>query len=311
MASMLNENEVKENTLTLRSGNALLAIIPEVGGCITRYCLKTEEQVLDLMRPATHAGLVAADPLELSCFPLIPFSNRIRNGRFTFQGKQIKMPPNFSPEVHTIHGHGWKVPWTVSEVKENRAVLAYQHFADAWPFPYLARQVFELNGSSLTLTLQITNNGKSAMPAGIGFHPYFVRTPLATITAKTERMWINDSENMPLSLEQPEEIKLLNHGFEVKQKTLDNLFCGWNREALISWPEWHAALKITADAPLDYLVIFTPPEENFFCVEPVSHVTDAFNLLENESAAHGAKILLPDEVLEGKICFVPELDYIN
>jgi len=311
MASMLNENEVKENTLTLRSGNALLAIIPEVGGCITRYCLKTEEQVLDLMRPATHAGLVAADPLELSCFPLIPFSNRIRNGRFTFQGKQIKMPPNFSPEVHTIHGHGWKVPWTVSEVKENRAVLAYQHFADAWPFPYLARQVFELNGSSLTLTLQITNNGKSAMPAGIGLHPYFVRTPLATITAKTERMWINDSENMPLSLEQPEEIKLLNHGFEVKQKTLDNLFCGWNREALISWPEWHAALKITADAPLDYLVIFTPPEENFFCVEPVSHVTDAFNLLENESSAHGAKILLPDEVLEGKICFVPELDYIN
>ena len=307
MASMLNENEVKENTLTLRSGNALLAIIPEVGGCITRYCLKTEEQVLDLMRPATHAGLAAADPLELSCFPLIPFSNRIRNGRFTFQGNQIKMPPNFSPEVHTIHGHGWKVPWTVSEVKENRAVLAYQHFADAWPFPYLARQVFELNGSSLTLTLQITNNGKSAMPAGIGFHPYFVRTPLATITAKTERMWINDFENMPLSLEQPEEIKLLNHGFEVKQKTLDNLFCGWNREVLISWPEWHAALKISAEAPLDFLVIFTPQDEDYFCVEPVSHVTDAFNLLDRGDSGTGAKILLPDEIFEAKISFVPEL----
>ena len=51
MARMLNVNEVKEKILTLRSGNALLAIIPEVGGCITRYCLKTEEQVLELMRP--------------------------------------------------------------------------------------------------------------------------------------------------------------------------------------------------------------------------------------------------------------------
>ena len=63
MASMLNENEVKEKILNLRSGNTLLAIMPEVGGCITRYCLKTEEQVLELMRPATQAGLSAKDPL--------------------------------------------------------------------------------------------------------------------------------------------------------------------------------------------------------------------------------------------------------
>jgi len=86
---MLNENEVKEKIITLRSGNAKLAIIPEVGACITRYCLKTEEQVLELMRPGTQAGITAEDPLEMGCFPLIPFSSRIRNGRFSFQGKQI------------------------------------------------------------------------------------------------------------------------------------------------------------------------------------------------------------------------------
>ena len=141
---MLSVNEVKEKILTLRSGNALLAIIPEVGGCITRYCLKTEEQVLEFMRPSIQVRLAAEDPTEMSCFPLIPFSNRIRNGLFSFQGKQIKMLTNFPPEVHTIHGHGWKAPWTVSEVKENRAVLAYQHFPNEWPFSYLARQVFDL-----------------------------------------------------------------------------------------------------------------------------------------------------------------------
>ena len=108
--------------------------MPEVGGCITRYCLKTEEQVLELMRPATQAGLSVKDPLKMGCFPLIPFSNRIHTGRFSFQGKQIKMPPNFTPEIHTIHGQGWKAPWTVCEVEENRAVIAYQHFPDEWPF---------------------------------------------------------------------------------------------------------------------------------------------------------------------------------
>ena len=139
------------------------------------------------MRPATQAGRSANDPLEKGCFLLIHFSNRIHNGRFSFQGKQIKMPPNFPWEVHTIHGQDLKAPWTVYEVEENRAVIAYQYFPDEWSFPYLARQIFELNGPSLTVTLQITNSGKTEMPSGMGLHPYFVRTPLAIITVKRKR----------------------------------------------------------------------------------------------------------------------------
>ena len=244
----------------------------------------------------------------MSCFPLITFSNRIRNGRFSFQGKQIKMLTNFPTEVHTIHGHGWKAPWTVSEVKENRAVLAYQHFPNEWPFSYLARQVFDLEESSLTVTLQINNTGNSAMPVGMGLHPYFVRTLQASITAKTEKMWINDSETMTLRLESVPETKMLNQGLSVTQNILDNLFTGWNREVLISWPEWNANLRIIAESPLDFMVIYTPTDADIFCVEPVSNVTDAFNMLARGEFGHGTKTLLPGELIEGKICFVPELN---
>ena len=130
---MLNQNEVKEKILTLRSGNALLAIIPEVGGYITRYCLKNKEQILELMRPATTSGLAAKNQWGMGSFPMVPFSNRIRNGRFSFQGQHIKMSPNFPPEAHTIHGHGWKAPWTVTKVEENRAMIEYRHFPDERP----------------------------------------------------------------------------------------------------------------------------------------------------------------------------------
>ena len=47
---------------------------------------------------------------------------------------------------------------------------------------------------------------------------------------------------------------------------------------LISWLEWKAVLKISAEVPLDFMVIITPQDEDYFCVEPVSHVSDAFNL---------------------------------
>ena len=51
------EIEAKENILTLPAGNALLEIIPEVGGSITRYCLVSEEQTFNFLRPASHTGL--------------------------------------------------------------------------------------------------------------------------------------------------------------------------------------------------------------------------------------------------------------
>ena len=35
---------------------------------------------------------------------------------------------------------------------------------------------------------------------------------------------------------------------------------------------------MTAELPLDFLTVYTPPGRPFFCVEPVSHATDAVNL---------------------------------
>ena len=75
------EKETKGSVLTLNYGNALLEILPEVGGCITRYCLG-KKQTLELLSPATQAGLAAKDPLEMANSPLIHFSNRIHKGRF-------------------------------------------------------------------------------------------------------------------------------------------------------------------------------------------------------------------------------------
>ena len=109
-------------------------------------------------------------------------------------------------------------------------------------------------------------------------------------------MWINDAETMPLCVwsrfQKPE---LLNQGLSVNQNALDNLFTGWNREVLISWPEWNANLRIITDTPLDFMVIYTPTNADYFCVEPVSNVTDAFNMLARGDSGHGTKILASEE----------------
>jgi aldose 1-epimerase len=57
-----------------------------------------------------------------------------------------------------------------------------------------------------------------------------------------------------------------------------------------------------AGEPLfDHLVVYVPPGQDFFCVEPVSHVNDGFNLLEHGVAGTGVLVLKPGKRLAGGV----------
>jgi aldose 1-epimerase len=53
--------------------------------------------------------------------------------------------------------------------------------------------------------------------------------------------------------------------------------------------------------PLDFLVVYTPPGRPFFCAEPVSHITDAFNLVAAGRTDTGARSLAAGETLRAKV----------
>jgi aldose 1-epimerase len=52
-----------------------------------------------------------------------------------------------------------------------------------------------------------------------------------------------------------------------------------------------------------HLVIYVPPGQDFFCIEPVSHVNDGFNMLERGVETTGVHVLAPRETLAGTIHF--------
>ena len=56
---------------------------------------------------------------------------------------------------------------------------------------------------------------------------------------------------------------------------LDNCFDGWDGRATIVWPRRRLGLRLEATEPFRHLVIYTPPQRPFFCVEPVSHANGA------------------------------------
>ncbi|MBW8727180.1 MAG: aldose 1-epimerase [Inquilinus limosus] len=289
----------------LRAGDSGADIVPAIGGGIAGWWTGSGPDRRDWLRPATPAALAAGDPLGLGNFPLTPFSNRIREGRFRFQGREVQLPLN-TGERHQLHGHGWQRPWSVLERSATRCVLVDDYAADAWPFPYRARQEFTLTPAGFDLLIAVENTGDRPMPAGLGQHFYFPRTPRTTVTAGIERMWVNDAEVMPLDLVEPPPEKDLRRGFVPEAVRTDNNFTGWDHRAVIDWPERRARLVMEADAPLDFLVCYAP-DDPYVCVEPVSNATDAFNLAEAGRTDTGMAVLQPGEVLRGVVRLRPEV----
>ena len=285
--------------LELRRGAFALHLVPGRGGAVCAF----RHDGRNVMRPAGEALLRGGDMLDASCFPLVPFSNRIADARFGFRGQTYRLTPNFPPEPHAIHGQGWQNPWDVTEASGHRAELTLRHAVPRTPLDYRARQLLALEDDGLSITIEATNAGDGPMPAGIGLHPYFVRTEGVTLRAKVAHVWLADERNIPEERVPVPAKWDLAKAPRVATLAMDNCFDDWDGHAEIAWPEHGLTLDIEAEPVFGHLVVYVPPKENFFCVEPVANVTDGFNLLDRGVSGTGVRVLAPGERLAGTIRF--------
>jgi len=143
------------------------------------------------------------------------------------------------------------------------------------------------------------------MPLGIGLHPYFPYTAGMTLQAEVSQMW-EAEHDMPVRLTRNDTVESLARGLKMASVTLDNNFIGWKHVATMRWPETGRRLRMTAQAPLSCLVVFTPPSREFLCVEPVSNTVDWLNLGDLDSSQIGGTILSPGASLTGRVRFEPD-----
>lgn len=241
-----------------------------------------------------------------SSYPLIPYSNRIANGRFVFNGTEHNLALNFGDHPHSIHGNAWQKPWEVLEADHTHCRLLLVHRPDGdealgWPFAYRAEQAFDLDPDGLALTLTLTNEDDRPMPAGLGLHPFFPKRPGACLQFAAEGVYRSGADSLPVeSTPVPAEWDYRELR-DLGEPRLDNCFRGWNGMARIVYSQEKIGLCIQADPLFGHLVVYVPEGRNFFAVEPVSHVNNAVN--RPDLIDHGLKVLQPGETLRGKVRF--------
>jgi len=286
----------------LQAGELAVEIVPACGGGIARFGC-AGKPVFQRHPPGEH-GVRGVE--DLACYPLVPYSNRIARGRLPSPRGDIVIAPLPGMGPHPIHGVGWRRPWTVHQASRDELMMTHAHRADAhWPFDFEARQTLRLAPDALEIALAVTNRSGEAMPAGIGLHPFFPSTPRATLTTRVADWWLADTEVLPTRREPVPASLDLSAGCVLANTQLDNCFGGWSRRATLAWPEQGLALDVAASDVFSTLVVYTPAHREFFCVEPVSHLNNGFQLAQAGVADAGARLLAPGGTLEGTVRFAP------
>ena len=265
----------------LHAGALRLALRPDLGGCIA-----------GLWHRDTPI-LRSTDPAELQtsrasgCYPLAPYSNRLAYRRFRWKGHDYTTAPNFDDNPHSVHGVAWLRPWSMVSSSAVDVALQYRHEPDEhWPFAFEANQYFTLGPTSLHVEMQITNRAEAIQPLGLGWHPYFPKRARSRLHVELSDRWEPDAAQLPVR-------KVAQTGIDgdIAHLDFDHCFEGWRGPARIR--DEKVSLQLTSS--LNYLVVFTPRDKQYFCVEPVSHVSNAIHMAD--PSAQGLRSVAPGETL--------------
>jgi aldose 1-epimerase len=281
-----------ETSVKLTAGDLLVELSPSIGGAISAFEWIGKGRPRPILRKC-HSPLEKV--LDAASFPLVPYVNRIRGGRFVFRGREVTLAPNMTGDRSPLHGQGWLGAWQVDEEGETQAVLSFRHAAGEWPWDYAARQEFTLDRGGLSIGLTCTNTSRGAMPCGLGQHPYFPCGPQTRINAEVTHVWTIDEQVLPVA-KVPADGRFDLRDRLVCGQGLDHGFGGWNGETRLSDPEWPYDVRLSS-LEARFFQLYSPPGGGIFVAEPVTHANTALNASETAWGDLGMRVLAPGETM--------------
>lgn len=281
---------------TLRNEFYELEVLPEMGASVLNLRAASGRAVL---RQVQLQDVKTSS--QCASFTLAPYSNRIRDAKFSFGGRDIQLIPT-TPDGLSQHGDVRNRPWRVTRSHQRLTCdFDSRDFTDMnWPWAFTVRVDYLLSGPHFDTSITLTNVDRTDMPAGVGFHPYFQRVQDgldpqlsfdANLTYDTDEHLIPTAQARPLT---PAED--YRQPAQVGDRQINRGYTAWNQVAELNWGT--RSLTLTADNIFSHLIVFTAPDGTL-ALEPVSHATDAFNLSARNVSGVDMRVLSPGQSLAG------------
>jgi aldose 1-epimerase len=152
--------------------------------------------------------------------------------------------------------------------------------------------------------LVLTNTDRRAFPAGVGLHPYFPVTPDCLLQLPAQTYWRSAADCLPIARELVPPAWDFRAARRVAGSDIDHCFERDTAHPVrIEWPSRAYAVELHCEPIEPFWVVYIPPGAERFCVEPVTHVNNAFALAGRGVAGTGTRQLLPGASLHQRFEF--------
>jgi aldose 1-epimerase len=168
---------------------------------------------------------------------LAPWPNRIRDGRYTFEGRDLQLPLSEPAHGNASHGLVRWAAWSIEERTDHSVSLVYRTMAQpGYPWTLDLHVLYDLSADGLTVTTTATNLASTPAPYAHGAHPYLttgtgpVDAWELTLPARTRLL--ADDQLIPVDEEDVRDTALdFRVARPIGSSTLDTAFTGLGRDA--------------------------------------------------------------------------------
>jgi aldose 1-epimerase len=261
------------------------------------------------LRTFTVAGDPVVDGYEAGEIPgagrgqlLLPWPNRIRDGRYSFAGADLQLALTEPARHNASHGLVRWANWTAAVHEADRVVMELVlHPQPGYPFVLALSVEYRLGPGGLSVAISATNAGDRRCPYGAGAHPYLtVGTDLidgALLQIPAESRLESDDQAIPVG---SHPVEGTPYDFRVARPladlALDTAYTDLTgNEVVLASPDDLRRVTLWWDAAFRWLMVFTGDgleparRRRGLAVEPMTCPPNAF------VTGEGVRVLEPEE----------------
>jgi aldose 1-epimerase len=279
--------------IELRTVGARAIFEPNYGGRLHQLFIDIDGREEPLLLSPDDTAVYASEPVAGGCYPMAPWPNRVRDGRFAWRGREYELR---NGREHALHGLVLDQPWSVV-ARVGRVLEMTRPLGPGWPWEGSCWQRFEIGPSFLAMKMEV-RSARDAFPAGCGWHPWFVRefadADDAHLTVPAGASYELEHQ-LPTGRKRTPEGRTLLDGATLGDRQLDDCYTALSPPTVtVEWPRLQLTLAITAATP--HVQVFAT--DDALCVEPQTCAPDAFGLAVRGFPGTGLAMVEPGRPLQ-------------
>ena len=272
-----------------------VSIVPSVGNIAYAFTVRGKNI---LWSPFHTLAEMKANPALCGVPFLEPWANRLDQDAFYANGKKYQLNPDLGnirrdQNQKPIHGlllfsPNWKIAAVQSDGRSAHVTSRLEFWRDPdlmaqFPFAHDIEMTYRLADGALEVETVVINHAGEPMPVAVGYHPYFQMPDIPRDQCKVHvaarehlelsPMLIPTGARTPVTLPDPTPLATTQ---------LDDVFSklvrGSNERAEFWMEGGGRKISVIYGPKYTVAVIYAPPGKEFICFEPMSAITNAFNL---------------------------------